>query len=58
MSAMSEAMMKVRMEEAERSSSNFMENARNAMRAVKIAIEEGNYEEAISLIDEATGDDA
>ena len=34
----------------------FMENARNAMRAVKIAIEEGDHEEAIRLIDEALGE--
>lgn len=30
-----------------------MENARNAMRAVKIAIEEGDTDEALRLIDEA-----
>jgi hypothetical protein len=30
-----------------------MENARNAMRAVRVAIEEGDTDEAIRLIDEA-----
>lgn len=32
-------------------------NARNAMRAAKIAIKEGDCEEAVRLIDEALGDD-
>lgn len=30
-----------------------MENARNAMRAVRVAIEEGDTDEALRLIDEA-----
>ena len=34
----------------------FMESARNAMRAAKIAIQEGDEEEAIRLIDEVLGD--
>lgn len=32
-------------------------NARNAMHAVKIAIEEGDTDEALRLIDEALGDE-
>jgi hypothetical protein len=55
-SKISEVMLQVQKEDAERQARVFMENARNAMRAVKIAIEEGNYEEAIQIIDEATGD--
>lgn len=35
-----------------------MTNARNAMHAVKIAIEEGDTDEALRLIDEALGGDA
>ena len=33
-----------------------MESARNAMRAVRIAIEEGDTDEALRLIDEALGE--
>lgn len=40
----------------ERTFSMAMENARNAMRAVKIAIEEGDTDEALRLIDEALGE--
>ena len=58
MSAMTETMLQIQKEDAERQAMNFMENARNAMRAVKISIEEGDYEEAIRLIDEVTGDSA
>jgi HEPN domain-containing protein len=43
-------------EDSERQFRMFMENARNAMRAVKVAIEEGDYEEAARLIDEALGE--
>jgi len=34
----------------------FIGNAKNAMRAVKIAIEEGDDEEALRLISEALGE--
>lgn len=34
-----------------------MERARNAMRAVQIALEEGDDEEALRLVKEALGDD-
>lgn len=33
-----------------------MENARNTMRAVRIMVQEGEYDEAIAAIDEALGE--
>lgn len=57
MSELREMMQKQQQEDTERAMKMFMENARNAMRAVKIAIEEGDDEEALRLIDEALGDD-
>ena len=50
-------LVKIQREDMERNFRNFMENARNAMRAVKIAIEEGDDEEALRLIAEALGED-
>lgn len=58
MSELREMMQKQQQEDTERAMNMFMENARNAMRAVKIAIEEGDDEEALRLIDEALGNDA
>ena len=58
MSELREMMQKQQQDDTERAMKMFMENARNAMRAVKIAIEEGDDEEALRLIDEALGDDA
>lgn len=46
---------KQKQNDIERAAKMFVENARNAMRAVKIAIEEGDEEEAILLINEALG---
>jgi hypothetical protein len=53
---MAEMMKQQEKDDIERTARMFMENARNALRAVKIAIEEGDDEEAIRLIDEALGD--
>jgi hypothetical protein len=57
MSELEEIMRKQQHDDIERTAKVFMENARNAMRAVKIALEEGDEEEAIRLIDEALGED-
>lgn len=51
------ALHRVQRDEMERDFRIFMESARNSMRAVKIAIQEGDDEEAIRLIDEALGDE-
>lgn len=58
MSGLREIMQEQQQRDAERAMTTFMENARNAMRAVKICIEEGDDEEALRLINEALGDDA
>lgn len=50
----------MRQQEAEQERRAFrvaMENARNAMRAVRIAIEEGDTDEALRLIGEALDED-
>ena len=47
----------VQIEQMERDFRIFLESARKAMRAAKIAIQEGDEEEAIRLIDEALGDE-
>jgi ribosomal protein S20 len=57
MSDIGDFMRKQEEEQRERSARMFMENARNAMRAVKISIEEGDTDEALRLIDEALGDE-
>jgi hypothetical protein len=49
-------MAKQQAEESDRRARQFIEQARNAMRAVKICIQEGDDDEAISLIDEALGE--
>ena len=53
MSAISDFMQKQQLEDQEKSFRTAMGNARNAMRAVRIAIEEGDDDEALRLIDEA-----
>ena len=53
MSELSDFFEKKEKDDRERQFKIFMENARNTMRAVKIAIEEGDTDEAIRLIDEA-----
>ena len=53
MSELGDFMKKQEQDSAERNARMFMESARNAMRAVKIAIEEGDTDEALRLIDEA-----
>lgn len=50
-------MLKQRAEDAERKAYNAINMARNAMEAVKIAIEEDDTDEALRLIREAMGDD-
>lgn len=57
MSELAEFMKKQEQEDQERSVRAFMENARNAMRAVRIAIEEGDDQEALRLINEALGEE-
>lgn len=56
MSDIGDFMKKQEKENTERAFRVAMENARNAMRAVKIAIEEGDTDEALRLIDDALGD--
>lgn len=53
MSGIGDFMKQQEKDSAERAFRIAMENARNAMRAVKIAIEEGDTDEALRLIDEA-----
>lgn len=55
MSGIRETMQEQQRKDQDRTVAMFIENARNAMRAVKIAIEDGDDEEAIRLIDEALG---
>ena len=40
-----------------REAEQFIERARNAMRAVRVAIQDGDEDEALRLINEALGDD-
>lgn len=53
MSELSELLLKQQIENERRDARIFIENARNAMHAVRIALEEGDSDEAIRLIDEA-----
>lgn len=57
MTDIGEFMKKQERDSAERVFRIAMANARNAMHAVKIAIEEGDTDEALRLIDEALGGD-
>lgn len=55
MTDIGEFMKQQEMDRTERAFRIAMTNARNAMQAVKTAIEEGDVDEALRLIDEALG---
>jgi hypothetical protein len=57
MSAISDFMQAQKVRDAEREFSTVMARARNAMRAVKIALEEDDVDEALRLVTEALCDD-
>lgn len=55
--SIAEEMLKQQAIDAETQARTFIERARNTMRAVKIAIQDGDEDEAIRLIDEALGEE-